>query len=57
MTMAPHALAALLAASGAAFLMLRAGLSKNALERRRHRVCPSCGRRDGDCSCRRSLPR
>ncbi|MGH3001193.1 MAG: hypothetical protein ACRDM1_00725 [Gaiellaceae bacterium] len=38
-------------ASGAAWLMMRAGLAKNALELRRKRaVCPSCGRHDG-CSC------
>lgn len=38
-------------ASAAAWLMMKAGLSKNALELKRKRtVCPSCGRRDG-CSC------
>jgi hypothetical protein len=38
-------------AAGAAWLMTRAGLAKNALElRRKRRVCPSCGRHDG-CSC------
>jgi hypothetical protein len=31
---------------GIGYLMTVAGLSKNALElKRRHRVCPSCGRR------------
>jgi hypothetical protein len=31
---------------GIGYLMTVAGLGKNALElRRRHRVCPSCGRR------------
>ena len=31
---------------GIGYLMVLAGLRKNALElRRRHRVCPSCGRR------------
>lgn len=35
----------------AAYLMTRAGLSKNALELKRRRiVCPSCGRSDG-CTC------
>jgi hypothetical protein len=38
--------------AGAAWLMTKAGLAKNALELRRRRVtCPSCGRIDG-CSCR-----
>jgi len=50
MTMDPHALVALLAASGAGFLMMRAGLTKNVLERRRRRPCPACRRLD--CSCR-----
>jgi hypothetical protein len=38
-------------ASAVGYLMLKAGLAKNALElRRRRNVCPSCGRHDG-CSC------
>jgi hypothetical protein len=38
-------------ASGAAYLMTKAGLAKNVLELRRRRiVCPSCGRHDG-CNC------
>jgi len=53
MTGDPHAYLALFAASAAAWLMLRAGLAKNALEaRRKRRVCPTCGRID-DCACNR----
>jgi hypothetical protein len=34
-----------LSAAGVGYLMVKAGLSKNALElRRRRRICPSCGR-------------
>jgi hypothetical protein len=47
----PHVELLLGLASGAAWLMMRAGLAKNALELKRKRVrCPSCGRNDG-CSC------
>jgi len=46
----PH-LEILMAAIGAAWLMVRAGLAKNALElRRRRTACPSCGKVDG-CTC------
>jgi len=38
---------------GIGYLMVLAGLRKNALElRRRHRVCPSCGRRIQSRVCR-----
>jgi hypothetical protein len=41
----PHLAVATLATLAAAWLMIAAGLQKNALERRsRQRVCPSCGR-------------
>jgi hypothetical protein len=34
-----------LTAAGVGYLMVKAGLGKNALElRRRRRICPSCGR-------------
>jgi formate dehydrogenase maturation protein FdhE len=49
--MDPHVEVFMALASLAAWLMMRAGLSKNALELKRKRaVCPSCGRHDG-CSC------
>ena len=41
----PHVAIAAVTTLGAAWLMIAAGLQKNALERRRQRrVCPSCGR-------------
>ncbi len=41
----PHVAFAAIAALGAGWLMMVAGLHKGALEhRRRRRVCPSCGR-------------
>ncbi|HEY8107677.1 MAG TPA: hypothetical protein VIC70_03165 [Gaiellaceae bacterium] len=41
----PHVAIAAASTLGAAWLMITAGLQKNALERRRQRrVCPSCGR-------------
>jgi hypothetical protein len=50
--MEPHVIVELSLASGAAWLMMRAGLAKNVLElRRKRRICPSCGRQ-GSCSCR-----
>jgi hypothetical protein len=43
--MATQSLTLVLSAAGAAYLMVKAGLAKNALElRRRRRICPSCGR-------------
>jgi formate dehydrogenase maturation protein FdhE len=51
MTLDPHAALGLALASAAAWLMMQAGLAKNALEwRRKRHVCPSCGRHDG-CNC------
>jgi hypothetical protein len=39
--------------TGAAFLMMFAGVQKRALEwRKRRRVCPSCGRRIDGRTCR-----
>ena len=39
--------------TGAAFLMMMAGIQKRALEwRHRRRVCPSCGRRIDGRTCR-----
>jgi hypothetical protein len=47
----PHVELLMALASGAAWLMMRAGLAKNALELKRKRpACPSCGRHDR-CSC------
>jgi formate dehydrogenase maturation protein FdhE len=41
----PHVAIAAVSTLGAAWLMVKAGLQKSALEhRRRRRVCPSCGR-------------
>ncbi len=41
----PQVLLAIVTTLGAGWLMLAAGVEKNALERRRRRrVCPSCGR-------------
>ena len=51
MTMDPHVELMMALASGAAWLMMRAGLAKNALELKRKRtICPSCGKHDG-CTC------
>jgi hypothetical protein len=50
-TLDPHVELIMALASGAAWLMMKAGLAKNALELKRRRViCPSCGRQDG-CTC------
>jgi formate dehydrogenase maturation protein FdhE len=49
--MDPHVALFMALASAAIWLMMKAGLSKNALELKRKRfVCPSCGRHDG-CKC------
>jgi hypothetical protein len=41
----PHVAIAAVSTLGAAWLMVKAGLQKSALEhRQRRRVCPSCGR-------------
>jgi hypothetical protein len=49
--MDPHLELILAIASAAGFLMVRAGLAKNALEFRRRRTpCPSCGKVEG-CTC------
>jgi hypothetical protein len=40
----PHVAIAVIGTLGAGWLMIVAGLQKKALERRRRRVCPSCGR-------------
>jgi formate dehydrogenase maturation protein FdhE len=45
MHLEPHVAIAAISTLGAAWLMIKAGLQKSALERReRRRVCPSCGR-------------
>jgi len=44
-TMMTHSLTLVLSAAGVGYLMVKAGLGKNALElRNRRRICPSCGR-------------
>jgi hypothetical protein len=44
-SMMTHSLTLVLSAAGVGYLMVKAGLGKNALElRQRRRVCPSCGR-------------
>jgi hypothetical protein len=49
--MDPHLVLLMGIASGAAWLMMKAGLAKNALEfKKRRPPCPSCGRQNG-CSC------
>jgi hypothetical protein len=41
----PHVTIAAVSTLGAAWLMIKAGLAKSALEhRQRRRVCPSCGK-------------
>jgi hypothetical protein len=46
----PHVEIFLALATAAAWLMMKAGLAKNALELKRRRVtCPSCGKHP--CSC------
>ena len=43
--MTTHSLTLALSAAGVGYLMVKAGLAKNALElRARRRICPSCGR-------------
>jgi hypothetical protein len=50
-TIDPHIELFMALASGAAWLMTKAGLGKNMLELKRRRVtCPSCGRQR-PCSC------
>jgi hypothetical protein len=50
----PHTALLLVLVSGVGYVMAYAGIAKNALEwKRRRRVCPSCGRDDGMCSCSR----
>jgi formate dehydrogenase maturation protein FdhE len=45
MQLDPHVVIAAVSTLAAAWLMVSAGLQKNALEHgRRRRVCPSCGR-------------
>jgi hypothetical protein len=50
-TIDPHIELVMALASGAAWLMMKAGLGKNMLELKRRRItCPSCGRQQ-PCSC------
>lgn len=52
MSVNTHAELFMIMASAAIWLMMQAGLAKNALEmKRKRKVCPSCGRHDA-CSCR-----
>jgi hypothetical protein len=53
MTFDPHLALLFATTTGAAFLMMVAGVQKRALEwRRRRRVCPSCGRRIDGPTCK-----
>jgi hypothetical protein len=53
MTFDPHLALFFATTTGAAFLMMLAGVQKRALEwRRRRRVCPSCGRPIAGRTCR-----
>lgn len=48
-----HHLHLILVSLGVAYLMMLAGVQKNALEwRRSTRTCPSCGRETFRCRCR-----
>jgi len=50
-TLDPHTALTAVLAMGVGYVMLYAGVTKNALEwKRKRRVCPSCGRHDG-CTC------
>jgi hypothetical protein len=43
--MMTHSLSLVLSVAGVGYLMVKAGLGKNALEpKQRRRICPSCGR-------------
>jgi hypothetical protein len=49
----PHLFILCVVVMGVAYLMVRAGTGKSALESRRiRRTCPSCGRVTRDCCCR-----
>ncbi|HEY3549764.1 MAG TPA: hypothetical protein VGK69_01745 [Gaiellaceae bacterium] len=49
-----HLIELFLVVAGVAYLMMLAGVAKNALEPKRvRRTCPSCGRLTDDCRCRR----
>jgi NADH pyrophosphatase NudC (nudix superfamily) len=53
MTLDPNLALLFATTTGAAFLMMLAGVQKRALEwRRRRRFCPSCGRRIDGRTCR-----
>ena len=48
----PHTTVLLVLVSAIGYVMLYAGVAKNALEwKRRRRICPSCGRNDRVCAC------
>jgi hypothetical protein len=51
-TLDPHVALVMVVCMSVGYMMLYAGLSKNALEwKRKRRVCPSCGRLDSSCHC------
>jgi hypothetical protein len=53
MTLDPNLAVLFLTTTGAAFLMMLAGVHKRALEwRKRRRLCPSCGREIAGRTCR-----
>jgi hypothetical protein len=52
-TLDPHAAILMIICMAVGYVMMVAGLSKNALEwRKPRRVCPSCGHRTDSCLCR-----
>jgi hypothetical protein len=52
MILDPHTTTMIAVTCGIGFLMAKAGLQKNALERKqRRRICPSCGREQPRCAC------
>jgi hypothetical protein len=51
-TLDPHTVILTMFCLCVGYVMLLAGVSKNALEwKRQRRVCPSCGRRTESCVC------
>ncbi len=51
-TLDPHVAILMVLCMGVGYVMLFAGVSKNALEwKRQRRICPSCGLRTDSCRC------
>ena len=48
----PHVAIVMVLCMSVGYVMLYAGVSKNALEwKRKRRICPTCGRHDSSCHC------